>query len=48
MSKLINAYRTLPTPANRSKLAKYLAKHPMATCFATQEELLFLRTHEFI
>jgi hypothetical protein len=48
MSKLINAYRTLPTPANRSKLAKYLAKHTMATCFATQEELVFLRAHEFI
>ena len=48
MTKLINAFRAVPTAANRTKLAVYLRRHSMATCFATQEELIFLRTHEFI
>jgi hypothetical protein len=47
MSKLINAYRKLPTMANRDKLQKYLNKHQMAVCMATTEEIAFLRAHEF-
>ena len=47
MSKLINAYRKLPTMANRDKLQKYLDKHQMAVCMATAEEIAFLRANEF-
>jgi hypothetical protein len=47
MSKLINAYRKLPSPSNRAKLQQYLNKHMMAVCMATDEELQFLKTNEF-
>ena len=47
MQKLINAYRALPTPANRARLQAYLNKHLMAVCLAAPEELTFLRAHEF-
>jgi hypothetical protein len=47
MSKLINAYRKLPTMANRDKLQKHLNKHMMAVCMATAEEIAFLRANEF-
>lgn len=47
MHKLINAYRTAPTPSNRTKLQNYLNKHMMAVCLATPEELAFLKTHKF-
>lgn len=48
MTKLINAFRKLPSPSNRAKLAAYLARHPMAVCLATNEETEFLNTHGFI
>ncbi len=48
MSRLINAYRKLPSPTNRRKLADYLARHPMATVMATEDELVFLRANSFI
>lgn len=47
MSKLINAYRALPTPANRVRLQKYLNRYMMAVCLATPEELAFLKAHKF-
>ncbi len=47
MQKLINAYRKLPSPSNRQRIAAYLLKHPMAVCLATPEELAFLKAHEF-
>ena len=47
MTKLINAYRALPTPSNRAKLQTYLNKHMMAVCMATAEEVAFLRANEF-
>jgi hypothetical protein len=47
MTKLINAYRALPTPTNRNKLQTYLNKHMMAVCLATAEEVAFLRANEF-
>jgi hypothetical protein len=47
MSKLINAYRALPSPANRVRLQKYLHRHMMAVCLATPAELAFLKAHEF-
>lgn len=43
MSKLIDAYRTNPTDANRERLAKYMRRHPMAVVMATDAELSFLR-----
>lgn len=47
MNRLIEAYRKLPSPANRNRLASYLKKHPMALCMATPEELAFLKVHGF-
>jgi hypothetical protein len=47
MSKLITAYRKLPSPTNRAKLQTYLNKHMMAVCLASPEELAFLKAHEF-
>lgn len=48
MTRLINAYRALPSLRNRSKLQAYLDKHQMAICLATLEEVAFLRAHEFL
>ena len=47
MSKLINAYRKCPSPANRAKLQKYIDRHVMAICIASADEIAFLKTHEF-
>ena len=47
MARLIAAYRKLPSPTNRRKLAAYLAKHPMASCIATPEDRAFLLAHGF-
>ena len=47
MSKLISAYRKLPSPGNRAKLSAYLAKHPMAVCMASAEESEFLKANGF-
>ena len=47
MTKLINAYRKLPTPANRVKLQAYLARHMMAVCLASADEIAFLKANEF-
>jgi len=48
MTKLINTYRKLPSPANRAKLQAYLQKHMMALCLAQPEEIEFLKAHQFI
>ena len=48
MSKLIHSYKCCPTSANRKRLVVYLAKHPFCVCAASQEEMAFLRAHEFI
>lgn len=47
MTKLINAYRKLPSPANRARLQSYLNKHMMAVCLATPDEVAFLKANEF-
>lgn len=47
MTKLIKAYRALPSPTNRAKLQTYLNKHMMAVCLASADELTFLKAHEF-
>lgn len=48
MTKLIDTFRTSPTAANRAKLTRYLANHPMALCFATAEDQAFLQANWFI
>ena len=48
MQRLINAYKAKPSPSNRKRLAAYLDKHIMAVVTATEEQLAFLRMHEFI
>ena len=47
MTKLINAYRKMPSPTNRARLQAYLDKHMMAVCMATSDEVAFLKMHEF-
>jgi hypothetical protein len=47
MSKLINAYRTLPSPKNRERLQAYINKHIMALCLAAPDEIAFLKANEF-
>ncbi|CAB5219978.1 hypothetical protein UFOVP239_21 [uncultured Caudovirales phage] len=47
MTKLINAYRKLPSPTNRAKLQAYIAKHMMAVCMATEDEIAFLKANQF-
>ena len=47
MTRLIAAYRKLPSPTNRAKLQAYLNKHMMAVCMATPEETAFLKAHGF-
>ena len=47
MTKLINTFRAIPSPANRVKLQKYLDRHMMAICMATPEETAFLRVNGF-
>ena len=47
MSKFLAAFRAAPTAANRTKLQKYLDKHMMAICMASDEEVAFLKANEF-
>lgn len=48
MNRLIKAYRKLPSPTKRAKLARYLDQHMMAVCLATAEDTAFLSAHGFI
>jgi hypothetical protein len=43
MTKLIAQYVANPTQANRNKLARYIARHPMAWLYATQADIAALR-----
>ena len=47
MQRLINAYRLVPSPANRAKLQSYLDRHMMALCLASPADVEFLKTHQF-
>jgi hypothetical protein len=47
VSRLIETYRKCPSPSNRAKLQAYLQKHMMAVCMATEQEIAFLKAHEF-
>ena len=48
MAKLIAAYRKLPSPSNRTKLAAYIDKHFMATCCLDDDDFHFLKVHGFL
>ena len=45
MTKLLNNFRAEPTAANLAKLKAYMAKHPMASCMLSLEDIQFLRQH---
>jgi hypothetical protein len=45
MQKLIEAFKAKPTVANRVKLGCYIAKHKMALCLLSIEDIAFLRLH---
>lgn len=47
MHKLLEAFRTNPTEANRTKLQNYLNKHMMAICLATPDDQAFLKANQF-
>jgi hypothetical protein len=47
MKKLLEAFRKVPTQANRDKLQKYLDKHMMAICMASPEDVFFLKENQF-
>ena len=47
MSKLLNKYKALPSPSNRTKLQNYLNKHPFSICIASLEDVAFLKAHSF-
>ena len=47
MSKLLNQFKASPSLSNRTKLQKYMDKHPFAVCLMLPEEVDFLKTHSF-
>jgi hypothetical protein len=47
MKKLLESYKKVPSPSNRTKLQNYLNKHMMAVCLANPEDIAFLKAHEF-
>ena len=46
MDRLLSAYLANPCDKTKIKLLNYLAKHPMAACFATPEQLRLIRSIE--
>jgi hypothetical protein len=48
MNKLLDKFRTHPCALNRKNLAGYLRRHPMALCFASIDDVRFLRDNGFI
>ena len=47
MNKLLVAFKSEPTEANRIKLQKYISKHMMAICCAPLEDQIFLKSTGF-
>lgn len=47
MHKLLVAFKSEPTEANRIKLQKYISKHMMAICCAPLEDQIYLKTNGF-
>jgi hypothetical protein len=44
VTKLLNAFRADPTDANKARLVKYMAKHPMASCMLMPADVAYLRS----
>lgn len=44
MNRYISAYLANPCDKTKTKLLNYIAKHPMAVCFATPEQLALIRS----
>jgi len=47
MNKLLVAFKSEPTEANRIKLQKYISKHMMAICCAPLEDQQYLKSNGF-
>jgi hypothetical protein len=47
MNKLLIAFKSEPTEANRIKLQKYISKHMMAICCAPLEDQQYLKANGF-
>ena len=47
MTRLIQAYRRLPSPTNRRRLQAYLDAHKMAQCLLADADRQFLTEHDF-
>ncbi len=47
MTKLLTAYMTNKTDATAKRLQAYLAKHMMAVCLASPEDIATLRAEGF-
>ena len=47
MEKLLAAFVTNPTDANRKRLQSHLQKHMMAICLATPAQVAFLTANGF-
>ena len=48
MNKLLNAFKANPSDANRSRLVKYLIKHPFSACFLMPDDQAFLAKHNVV
>jgi hypothetical protein len=44
MDRLLSAYLANPCDKTKTKLLNYIAKHPMAVCFATPEQHRLIRS----
>jgi len=47
MLKLLNQFKASPSLSNRTKLQKYMNKHPFAVCLMLPEEVNFLKANSF-
>ena len=48
MNKLLNAFKANPSDANRSRLVKYMIKHPFSVCFLMPDDQAFLAKHNVV
>jgi hypothetical protein len=47
MLKLLEQFKASPSLSNRTKLQKYMNKHPFAVCLILPEEVNFLKANSF-
>ena len=47
MLKLLEQFKASPSLSNRTKLQKYMDKHPLAVCLILPEEVNFLKANSF-